>query len=164
MNYRYPLLIEWLIIGYTVSQCYDLIGAWQNAPLDYLGWLAFFIWVLPVAGFWIRYGATDGLNNGTNTYLLILGTTLSLVGTLASLNALQHVGAACAIAGILPTSLTVIPWIPMAASWMPALGWIGTKIFPDHILIMRLLMATFGACYLSIILYRKEMSTTYEIE
>ena len=50
---NYPFFIEIAIVTYCTIQSFDLAEAWMGGGgVDPLGWLAFILWISPVAYFW----------------------------------------------------------------------------------------------------------------
>jgi len=101
-----------------------LVHAWEHSPYDRFGWLAFLFWLAPVP--WIlcrRPGRVAG--QGWPSWL---GLTLAMIGMVGDLNALGYAGLACAVAGLLPGSARILPWLILSISWMPALGWLARTL------------------------------------
>jgi len=118
----------------------DLLWAWQHSTYDRYGWLAMLIWCTPLLIFWIRPSGVTGRENA-RTVLLGFGLFFSFLGVLGSLNVLQHIGLAFAGAGLASFSWMHAVWLCSALSWMPALGWLGSRFFSNHILTVRLLIS-----------------------
>ncbi|VFQ46484.1 hypothetical protein [Desulfoluna butyratoxydans] len=134
-------LAEATVFAYCLWHARDLLAAWQRSPHDRLGWLALFIWGLPILcrGRHLEKGRPLG-----QPHLLALGLFLSFIGELGSLNLLNHLGLASALAGLVGLTPRQLPWVVAAISWMPLLGWVGSHLFPFMVLPMRLALATAG--------------------
>jgi hypothetical protein len=77
--------------------------------------------------------------------LLGMGLLSSLLGSLGSLNVLQHIGLAMALGALLPWSWCNLPWLIAAISWMPALGWLGSRYFAGYVLPARFFLAALAS-------------------
>ncbi|SCY30134.1 hypothetical protein [Desulfoluna spongiiphila] len=134
-------LAEAMVFAYCLWHARDLLSAWQRSPHDRLGWLALFIWLVPVL-----YRGRH-LHRGLPAWsplLLGLGLLLSFIGEMGSLNLLNHLGLATALAGLARITPRQLPWAAAAISWMPLFGWVGSHWFPTMILPVRLALATAG--------------------
>jgi len=135
-------LAEAMVLAYCLWHARDLLSAWQRSPHDRLGWLALFIWLVPVL-YRGRHLRRDP--PGWSPLLLGLGLALSFIGEMGSLHLLNHLGLATALAGLAQVTPRQLPWVVTAVSWMPLLGWTGSHLFPFMILPMRLALATAGS-------------------
>lgn len=113
----------------------ELINAWAKAPLDWLGWLPFVVWLFPL----IFAGTKE-----VNTPFLWGAVIFSLLGNIASLNALRYLGFSSAIAAWVPLSWGTCVWWACSVAWMPAFGWLGSRLFPEYVLIARFLAVGLG--------------------
>jgi len=138
---RNPPVVGIVIFLYCTWNSRDLLWAWQRSPYDRYGWLAMLIWCTPLLMFWIR---PPGRTGSAPPQWIFLGTglLLSFLGVIGSLNVLQHIGLAFTAAGLIPFSWLHVVWICSASSWMPALGWLGSQFFSNHVLAARLLIST----------------------
>ncbi len=127
--------IDLVIILYCAWGVRDLVRAWQTSPFDRFGWLILIVWCLPLALLWLDRKAET---KGANAILLGTGLCVSALGCLGSLNVLQHCGLACAIVGLRPWSWGSAIWLATAIAWMPALGWVGSRLFPGSVTFVRL--------------------------
>ncbi len=98
----------------------DLIFAWRHAPFDRVGGIAFALWSLAGAVAAWRHRARIH----PDTTRLAVGLGLGLLGFLAELNVLKHLGLAWAATGFLPASWQRWVWLGSALSWMPVFGWV----------------------------------------
>ena len=78
------------------------------------------------------------------------------MGIIGSLNTLQYVGLALALAGFLPWFWNMIIWILCSVSWMPALAWLGSHGFPAYVLALRLILAIASASWIIFIMKRNK--------
>lgn len=124
-------LLPILILLYTAFNSLELLNAWANAPLDWLGWLPFVVWLLPL----IIVGRKEAHS------LFLWGAVIfSLLGNIASLNALRYLGFSSAIAAWVPFSWGTCVWWACSVAWMPSFGWLGSRLFPEYVLIARFLV------------------------
>ncbi len=140
--------VQFAITLYCAWNARDLVSAWQNCSFDRYDWLIMIIWLLPLL--FLKHIAKNETAS-EKTQLLFTGTGLlfSFIGGIGSLNVLEHVALALVIAGWMPCSWVQIIWLLSSISWMPALGWIGTRLFFDHILLVRVLLSITGSCLFS---------------
>jgi hypothetical protein len=139
--------VETALVLYCAWHARDLLAAWQHSGFDRCGWLAMVIWCAPL----LFPGASpSGAARSAGTPAVTMGAGLlcSFTGTLGALNVLQHVGLAIIVAGRRPWSWAQTVWLCSALSWMPALGWFGSRFFSDHVLAVRLTLAAAGAGWL----------------
>ena len=102
------------------------------------------IWLLPLL-FLKRIAKSESASEKTQLLFTVTGLLLSFIGVIGSLHVLEHVGLALVMAGWLPFSWVQIVWLLSAISWMPALGWIGTRLFLDYISLVRVLLSITGS-------------------
>jgi hypothetical protein len=133
---------------YCLWNSRDLLDAWQHCLYDRYDWMVMLIWCIPLII--IRFFPPDERASG-NTQAIYTGTGLlfSFIGTIGSLNLLTYAGLAVVIAGWLPFSWVQFVWILSALSWMPALGWIGSRFFLDHILMVRVFLSITASAWIS---------------
>lgn len=123
----------------------DLIGAWRDSPLDFLGWLAVLIWLSPLI-YWASARDSRVAMDGSRVPLLMGAVVCGALGSLASLNVMQHVGLVLACAAWLGWSWTTWVWAATGISWMPALGWLCSALGVDGAsLLLRVLLSGTGA-------------------
>lgn len=138
-----PFLLPLAILLYAAISSRALLQAWTFSPYDAFGWLAFIIWLIPVPLFLAFYH----LSAGTPPYqppLLVLAISCNLLGMAASLNALNYLGLAFSLAAFLPLRPALALWLACSISWMPAFSWVGSHLFPDHLVPIRLAAAVIG--------------------
>ncbi len=97
-----------------------LLAAWLHSPYDRCGSLAFALWVLPIAGLWVK-GA--GGPERVSPAAFAIGLAVSFAGVATDLNVFEYLGLAIALAGFLPIRPVTFLWLACAAAWMPAAGW-----------------------------------------
>lgn len=149
--------IDLVIALYCVWGARDMIRAWQTSPFDRLGWLVLILWSLPLALLWLDRKAET---KGANPILLGTGLCLSTLGYLGSLNVLQHCGLACAVVALRPWSWGSAIWLATAVAWMPALGWVGSRLFPGGVTFVRFLIAAFPLVWVAYRLWVTKRSTS----
>ncbi|HUR60232.1 MAG TPA: archaeosortase/exosortase family protein [Opitutaceae bacterium] len=140
--------VRWLelgLIGYATWRCLDLGASWFTSPFDHLGWLAFAFWILPL-------GVTPGEGivalGADRRRLWIVGAAVVLLcgGQVASVNAVEHVGLALLVIGLAPRDFSGA-WYAGALAWMPATGWLASRlgISPEPFGLLRTLLGV-AAC------------------
>lgn len=129
-------LLPVLILFYTAYNSMELLNAWVKAPLDWFGWAPFLVWLPPL----IFIGRRKA-----QPLFLWMAVIFSLSGNLVSLNALRYLGFSSAIAAWAPFSWGTWVWWACSVSWMPAFGWLGSRLFPEHVLIVRFLFVGVAA-------------------
>lgn len=114
------------IAAYCAFQSDNLFLAWRTSPFDYLSWIALLIWILPIV--FMAMDPDPEFQVGRIEHGL-MGTALlvSLLGTMASLNALKYLGLAISLVAIIRWIPVHIVWFVGAASWMPAFGYFAAK-------------------------------------
>jgi hypothetical protein len=119
-----------------------LIEAWRHAPFDRWGWLAFVLWLAPLA--W-RAGRHPGDLGSGFTSLSWAALGLLLTGSLADVNALTYGALAVALGRLMPRRRVTFVWLALAVAWMPVLGWLGAGLGPSGMTALRLALgATAG--------------------
>jgi len=132
MRRGFPTWFEIAVFVYCVIQARDLPTSWLSAPAVRYGWIAFFVWVLPVVVY-IGLSVIRGRDKGNNPLFLVGAVLASLIGVMGSLNILKHGGLALACAGLLPFNWPMILWLPASIAWMPGFGWL-MKSIPFHLI------------------------------
>lgn len=114
------------IAAYCAFQSDNLLLAWRTSPFDYLGWIALLIWCLPIA--FMALDPDPEFQLGRVEHAL-MGTALfvSLLGTMASMNALKYLGLAFSLVAVIRWIPAHFIWFVSAASWMPAFGYFAAK-------------------------------------
>ncbi|KZK73920.1 hypothetical protein EKD00_08630 [Chlorobium phaeovibrioides] len=141
---------------WCIWQARDLLAAWEHSGYDQYGWIALLVWCLPV----FMSGTSALLGAGSRQYgtaMLTAALLLALLGQAGSLHILQHAGLALALASWIPFSPHQLLWLLSSISWMPAFGWIGSRLFFGHILPARLLLALTAAGWLAAVLRSRRM-------
>jgi hypothetical protein len=108
-----------VIVAMLALNCGDLVFAWGHSPYDRAGGIAFAIWAL--GG--VALGWRQRANVCLGTLSFAPGLLLGLLGFLADLNVLKHIGLAWAVAGFIPGGWRWWLWGLAAISWMPVMGW-----------------------------------------
>ena len=133
---------------YCLWNARDILGGWQHCLYDRYDWMIMLIWCVPLI---IYKFIPPGGTASAKTQAIYTGTGLlfSFVGTIGSLNLLVYAGLAVVLAGWLPFSWLQIVWLFSSLSWMPALGWIGTRFFLNHILMVRVILSITASGWIS---------------
>jgi hypothetical protein len=137
--------LAFAVTVYAAWQARDIVPAWQHAPYDRLGWLAFGIWVSPlIAGRWLAKTAfTQPV-----PVLLAAGLAISFLGTVVSLNTLNYAGLVCAITSYFPWCWRNLVWLMAAAAWMPALGYALDGLATGSVTAVRLVFSAAGSVWM----------------
>ena len=117
------------IVLYCAFRSDHLIAAWQYSPFDRWSWIALLLWLLPVAFVW-RLRPDRFRLGRVNHALLVLALLISLVGTMASMNAVKYAGLAVAVVSLVRWSAAHFCWLPGAVAWMPGFGYLAAKVVP----------------------------------
>ncbi len=135
--------IAWAILAFAAWRSTELLNAWRHSPLDRLGWIAFLLWLTPVAASFAK-PSLPGLHPAAPWFL---GASLaaSIFGVLADFNTAHYVGLSCAIAALGGWSWRHALWFAAAITWMPAFSWAGQDL-PRPALIGARIVATSIAC------------------
>ena len=101
-----------------------LVAAWMHSPYDRCGWAAFALWLAPIVYLWMAYPvvAREAMKRCACA-AFATGLALSFLGVIIDLSALKYLGLAVALTGFVPLELTTLPWLALAAAWMPGTGW-----------------------------------------
>ena len=86
--------VELAVVLFTAFLSRDLINAWQHSPHDKLAWLALLVWLTPVM---LRLGDISRTATAVNVYLLGTAIFCGLIGDVAEVHFLNHVGLALAL-------------------------------------------------------------------
>jgi hypothetical protein len=131
--------IAWAILAFAAWRSTELLNAWRHSPLDRFGWIAFLLWLTPVAVRFIQ-PSPPGLHPAAPWFL---GASLaaSIFGILADFNTAHYVGLSCAVAALGGWSWRHAVWFAAAAAWMPAFSWAGQDL-PRPALIAARIAAT----------------------
>lgn len=140
-------------MAYCVFQSDNLRKAWRDSPFDHLSWVALIIWFLPWA--YLVLSRRPEFRLGNPEHGLLGGALLlSLLGTMASMNALKYIALAMAVVGAVRWRPIHFLWFAAAASWMPALGYILSRLITAQaptniqlILATRLLIAVVAVLF-----------------
>lgn len=137
--------LEVVLLGYCGWRSADLVNAWTYSPFDRFGWLAFLIWILPLA--MRRFGAGEFCfgAEGRKLRFMGLGLALTFLGDIGDLNFSQHAGLLLVLIGFAPCRCVVL-WAASAAAWLPASGWVGSRlgVDPTVFALLRVLAAVVG--------------------
>lgn len=146
-NRGLPSLVEIAILAYCAIMAADLPQSWVSTPSVRYAWIAFTLWMVP----WIWYVANQirtDKEKGSSPIILGLAVVSSLLGTIASLHVLNHLGLALALAGMLPFSWPQLVWLGSFISWTPALGWATKLLAPLEQFGLQITIAAFGSLWL----------------
>ncbi len=133
---------------YCLWNARDLLGAWEHCLYDRYGWLVMLIWCMPLLSLQLARQKSKASSSIQSLYTGA-GLLLSFTGSIGSLNLLQYAGLALVLAGWIPFSRVQLFWLLASLSWMPALGWIGSRFFLDHVLMVRVLLAGTASVWIS---------------
>ena len=137
----------WLAVAiliYTAWNATGLLQAWRTAPIEKFSWIYLLVWTIPIVLTWCTFHSTDDRKKLYNQLFLWSAVLLSFFGVIASLNALKYLGFACALACFVPKHWSVIPWLLSSIAWMPAMGWLGIRYFPNYQLEVRFFIVFLG--------------------
>lgn len=112
---------------YCAVRSEHLLAAWRHSPFDRLGWVALLLWLTPLVMAW-RSTPRELRLGRVNFGLLGLSLLVSLLGTMASMNAIKYLGLAVAVVALIRWRRAHLVWFIGAASWMPAFGYFAAKI------------------------------------
>lgn len=126
-----PPLIAFAILLFNALLSYTLFMTWKDAPIEKLTWIAFLIWTFPIFAYWFKFKDLNTTQSKGNTILLGLSLLFAFFSIIGSINALAYIGLALALTALVPWSWSHLPWFLTSASWMPALGWFYTHLFPS---------------------------------
>lgn len=134
--------LEMALLGYAVVRCRDLFSAWFSAPFDALGWVAFAIWLLPLAFAARRHGLPRFGAGGHRGWFAGAGLALTFLGDAGDVNVGHHVGLALILIALAPRAGRTL-WACGAVAWLPALGWAASRagLTPQTIALARVALA-----------------------
>jgi hypothetical protein len=149
----HTLLVALAVTAYCAWSARDIVPSWWNAPYNRLGWIAFLIWLIPLA--------REAMRRNIEPFALLLwgGLGLSLIGTIGEQNALCYLGFSCALAALPHWSfLCRLLWLAASISWMTVLGYAAERASLSNrpVLMLRLLAAA-GAVSLILFLTRRKV-------
>jgi exosortase/archaeosortase family protein len=144
---RWPWL-EILLLSYCAWRSDNLVGAWFHNPFDRLGWVAFLIWLLPVAVSIFTADVTRANANGSRLGLMGIGLGLTFLGDLGDLNFSRQLGLAMLLMSFASRSCAVL-WCVSAVAWLPAAGWLGSRfgVTPEVFGPLRVGVAVLGSIW-----------------
>lgn len=132
------------VMGLCAANTLDLWDAWRTSPADAFGWLALLVWISPL--FVLRFSANKyRLFEREEPGLLGLALSVSLVGYVGRVNALEHFGLILATAGLMKWRWVNLVWLAAGFSWTPAFGWLILAWRPEQVLTLRIALAACGA-------------------
>jgi len=114
---------------YCAFRSDHLVVAWRHSPFDRLSWIALSVWLIPLFQVWVTRPELFLLGR-LNHWLLGGALLASLLGTMASMNAIKYLGLALAIVAMVRWRGAHAVWFVGAASWMPAFGYFVAKLVP----------------------------------
>lgn len=115
--------IAWAVLAFTALRSTELINAWRHSPLDRFGWIAFLVWLSPIAAS-VTKPSAPGFH-AVRPWLLGASLGASLIGIVADLNTANYLGLALAVAALGGWSWQHALWFASAIAWMPAFSWAG---------------------------------------
>jgi len=144
MNKKSSFWITLAVLAYTTWNATGLVQAWQTAPLEKFSWIMLLVWTIPIVLTWCTFHSEKDREKLYTPFFLWSAIVLTFLGVITSLNALKYVGFACALACFVPKHWSSIPWLISSISWMPAMGWIGSRYFPNYQLEVRIAIVFLG--------------------
>lgn len=142
MTRRHPFFAI-AVLGFCAWQSRGLFDAWRHAPFDHLGWLAFAVWVLPVALTLCRNGAAIEINES----LLLAAALCSLIGAATDINLVQHIAFAAALGIFAYSKRRLAVWLATAAAWMPVFGWLTSNFGTGRVAFVRIVAAVAASAW-----------------
>lgn len=137
-----------LVIALCCAWSADLFGAWRDSPLDRFGWLPLLIWIAPLIQLAVNRDPRLRLD-ARRTPLLVAAVACGSLGSLTSLNVLQHMGLILACSAWLGWSWSTFVWAASGIGWVPAFGWVAAKAGAGGaVLLLRVLSSGVGAAVL----------------
>jgi hypothetical protein len=80
--------------------------------------------------------------------LMTLGVLLTAAGHVSTLNVLCNLGLVVVLSSFVVRTYQQWPWMVTGACWLPAFGWVGSRLFVDHVLLMRIVVASLGLVWM----------------
>lgn len=117
-----PLAAGAAITLYASWNARALLSAWIHSPFDRCGSLAFVLWTVPVACFWVTRMLGDS-SRRVSIPAFAIALVVSFAGVATDLSVIEYLGLAIAMAGFLPLKPATFVWLGCAVAWMPAAGW-----------------------------------------
>ena len=161
MDQAFPTIkASWGITVFCLAISGPLFASWIHSPYDHLGWLAFSIWLLPIA--LIRNpdsiestcgSLTNSRPDGSSTKhatpiaLSWSGLIFGTAGNMGELNALKYIGLSFAIASLRRWSGIPMCWMCASISWMPFFGWLARDLQPSTVTGLRIFLASSGTIW-----------------
>jgi hypothetical protein len=152
---RRPHLVSLCILAYCAINSADLFGPWVQSRMLSVDAAAFFLWITPVAGFWLRR-RTGAAPSGESPPALGIALMCSFIGMAGSLRVLCHLGFAVSLFALVPFAPLHLVWLASAGSWMPVFDWLGGRFFPGHVLAVKFGVAAFPALIATAIIRLRE--------
>jgi exosortase/archaeosortase family protein len=131
-GFRSLARLPWLevaLVGYALLANRALVGGWRVAPYDRFGWIAFLIWLVPLAR---RNPASTGARRVQVNRPLVAGLGLAavLLGQFVEFNVARQTGLALILISLAPWRSPWI-WAACACAWLPATGWLASRFAID---------------------------------
>jgi hypothetical protein len=137
------LLLSFAILIYSAFNSLELIQAWKKAPFEKHVWILFLIWLTPLV--WTLGNFRNNVNHTFyNPLFLGIAIFFTFLGVIVSMNALKYIGFAFSLASFVPMHWAAFPWLISSVAWMPALGWMGSRYFPNWVFEIRLFIVLAG--------------------
>lgn len=150
MKWQTPSYVEFLVFLYCVIVGAGVVNTWGDHPHMQMASLAFIIYLIPVALYWLI--PSEKLKKTTPIFQYV-AITASLIGYLGSLNTLKYLGIALSLTGFVPWSIYTCVWALSSLSWMPAMAYLFKSFSSHDVLLIRMVFATVASCALSVKLY-----------
>lgn len=123
-----PGILGIAVILYCAWRSEELLNAWAHSPMDRFGWIAFVLWLTPIAIVGWKHSQDFETKPG-NQIALGAGLVISLAGTMSSMNMAYYIGLALALMALIRWRITHWIWLPGALMWMPVFGYTLAKAF-----------------------------------
>lgn len=99
----------------------------------------FLLWISPIC-YWWYHQLSRGRPLNTTPWLSGLGLVVAVIGSVAKINSVTQVGLMFALAGLLPSSAALSPWLLGAISWGSYPRWfIALQLGPIYVSPLRAL-------------------------
>lgn len=159
MKLQTPQYAELLVFVYCSLIGAGVVSTWGDHPHMQLASVAFLIFLVPVAVYWLTPSKTIKKTNPIFQYFAIV---VSTIGYLGSLNAMKYFGIALSLAGFVPWTLQTWIWMISSLTWMPAMAYAFKGFASNDVLFIRMVFAITASFALSVKLYKMLKESTNE--